>query len=53
MCEVIDSADEWACAYHEPLKTKKFNIGKKEEPREAIIRDYWSEKDVSKIIDLL
>ncbi|KAH9296447.1 hypothetical protein KI387_040035, partial [Taxus chinensis] len=51
--EVIDSVDEWARTYHEPLKTKKVNIGSEEEPKEAIIGDYWSEKEVSKIIDIL
>ncbi|KAH9320967.1 hypothetical protein KI387_015606, partial [Taxus chinensis] len=51
--KVLDSADEWVCTYHEPLKIKKVNIGSGEEPKEAIIRDYWSEKEVSKIIDIL
>ncbi|KAH9309855.1 hypothetical protein KI387_037766, partial [Taxus chinensis] len=45
--------DEKARAYHEPLNTKKVNIGSEEEPKEAIIGDYWSEKEFSKIIDLL
>lgn len=40
-------------AYHEPLKIKKVNISLGEEPKEAIIGDYWLEKEVSKIIDLL
>lgn len=40
-----------ACTYHEPLKTKKVSSG--EEPKEAIIGDYWLENEVSKIIDLL
>ncbi|KAH9292824.1 hypothetical protein KI387_041999, partial [Taxus chinensis] len=53
MHKVIDSADEKACAYHEPLKIKKVNIGSETEPKEATIGDYWSEKEVSKIIDLL
>ncbi|KAH9303063.1 hypothetical protein KI387_014646, partial [Taxus chinensis] len=52
-CEVVDSADAHTHAYHEPLKTKKVNIGSGEEPKEAIIGDYWMEKEVSKIIDLL
>ncbi|KAH9296044.1 hypothetical protein KI387_039632, partial [Taxus chinensis] len=51
--EVLDSFDEWARAYHEPLKKKKVNISSGEEPKEAIIGDYWLEKEVSKIIDLL
>ncbi|KAH9303351.1 hypothetical protein KI387_014934, partial [Taxus chinensis] len=53
MHEVINSADGWVHAYHEPLKTKKVNIDSKEEPKEAIIGGYWLEKEVSKIIDLL
>ncbi|KAH9323241.1 hypothetical protein KI387_017880, partial [Taxus chinensis] len=51
--DVIDSADERMRAYHEPLKMKKVNIGSEAEPKEAIIGDYWLEKEVSKIIDLL
>ncbi|KAH9322441.1 hypothetical protein KI387_017080, partial [Taxus chinensis] len=51
--EVIDSVDERTNTYHEPLKTKKVNIGLEAEPKEAIIGDYWSEKEVSKIIDIL
>ncbi|KAH9312231.1 hypothetical protein KI387_027266, partial [Taxus chinensis] len=38
--EVVGSADARARAYHEPLKTKKVNIGLGEEPKEAIIGDY-------------
>ncbi|KAH9319496.1 hypothetical protein KI387_021265, partial [Taxus chinensis] len=53
MHEVLDNADERAHTYHEPLKTNKVNIGSEEEPKEAIIEGYWSEKEVSKIIDLL
>lgn len=51
--EVIYSANEQACTNHELLKTLKFNISLETEPKEATIRDYWSEKKVSKIIDLL
>ncbi|KAH9307474.1 hypothetical protein KI387_035385, partial [Taxus chinensis] len=43
--EVIDSVDEQERAYHEPLKTKKVNIGSQMEPKEATIGDYWSEKE--------
>ncbi|KAH9323017.1 hypothetical protein KI387_017656, partial [Taxus chinensis] len=53
MCEVVHSVDACAHAYNEPLKTQKVNIGSGEEPKEAIIGDYWMEKEVSKIIDLL
>ncbi|KAH9319141.1 hypothetical protein KI387_020910, partial [Taxus chinensis] len=53
MHKVVDSADACTHAYHEPLKTKKVNIGSEKEPKEAIIGDYWSDKEVSKIIDLL
>ncbi|KAH9289154.1 hypothetical protein KI387_033271 [Taxus chinensis] len=38
--EVVDSADACARTYHEPLKTKKVNIGSEEEPKVAIIGDY-------------
>lgn len=51
--EVIDSVYEKACVYHEPLKRKKVNIGSKAKRKEATIGDYWSEKEVSKIIKLL
>ncbi|KAH9315426.1 hypothetical protein KI387_024053, partial [Taxus chinensis] len=51
--EVVDSVDACARVYHESLKTKKVNIGSKEEPKDVIIGDYWSDKEVSKIIDLL
>ncbi|KAH9313044.1 hypothetical protein KI387_028079, partial [Taxus chinensis] len=53
MREVLDSYDEWERAYHEPLKTNKVNIGSDKYPKEAIIGDYWPEKEVSKIIDIL
>lgn len=51
-CEVIDSTDEKSRKYHEPLKTKKVNIGLEMEHKEAIIGDYWLE-EVFKIINLL
>ncbi|KAH9313820.1 hypothetical protein KI387_022447, partial [Taxus chinensis] len=38
--EVVDSADACVRVYHEPLKTKKINIGSEKEPKEAIIGDY-------------
>ncbi|KAH9288922.1 hypothetical protein KI387_033039, partial [Taxus chinensis] len=53
MKKVIDSANEQAGAYHEPLKTNRVNIGIETKPKEAIIGDYWLEKEVSKVIDLL
>ncbi|KAH9323973.1 hypothetical protein KI387_043914 [Taxus chinensis] len=53
VCEVVDSVDAYARMYHEPLKTKKVNIGSEEDPKEAIVGDYWLEKEVSNIIDLL
>ncbi|KAH9299875.1 hypothetical protein KI387_044098, partial [Taxus chinensis] len=53
MHEVVDSVDACACVYHEPLKTRKANIGSEKEPKEAIIGDYWLDKEVSNIIDLL
>lgn len=51
--EVLDSGDEKVCACHEPMKTKKVNIGTDVEPKEAIIGDYWYESEVAKIIKLL
>lgn len=38
--KVVDNVDTHACAYHEPLKTNKVNIGLGEETKEAIIGDY-------------
>ncbi|KAH9298190.1 hypothetical protein KI387_029872 [Taxus chinensis] len=53
MREVVDNADTHVHTYHEPLKTNKVNIGLGEEPKEAIIRDYWLDKEFSKIIEIL
>ncbi|KAH9313568.1 hypothetical protein KI387_022195, partial [Taxus chinensis] len=53
MHEVMDTTDKKACVYHDPVKTKKVNIGTDVEPKEAIIGDYWSEKEVANIIELL
>ena len=39
--------------FFEPLKTIKVNIGTEETPKFSSIGDYWDEKTVSKIIDLL
>ncbi|KAH9298131.1 hypothetical protein KI387_029813, partial [Taxus chinensis] len=39
-CEVMDNANEKVSAYHEPMKTKKVNIGSKVEPKDAAIGDY-------------
>ena len=39
--------------YSKPLKTAKVNIGTKENPKLAIIGDYWEEEIVSKILDLI
>ncbi|KAH9306759.1 hypothetical protein KI387_011163, partial [Taxus chinensis] len=52
-CEVLDGVDEKGHAYHEPMKTKKVNIGMTVEPKEAIIGDYCSDSKVAKIIKLL
>ncbi|KAH9318875.1 hypothetical protein KI387_020644 [Taxus chinensis] len=51
--EVLDSADKNVCTYHETMKTNKVNIGMEVEPKEAIIRDYWFDSKVAKIIELL
>lgn len=37
----------------EKFKTKKINIGTKEDPKLASIRDYWDDETVGHIIDLL
>ncbi|KAH9324218.1 hypothetical protein KI387_004396, partial [Taxus chinensis] len=52
-CEVLESVDKTTHAYHEPMKTKKVNIGSDAEPKEAIFGDYWSDSEVAKIIELL
>ena len=36
-----------------PLKIRKVNIGSKENPNFANIRDYWDEETMAKITDLL
>ncbi|KAH9331823.1 hypothetical protein KI387_003931, partial [Taxus chinensis] len=38
--EVLDSVDKDMGAYHEPMNTKKVNIGVEAEPKEAIIGNY-------------
>ncbi|KAH9305661.1 hypothetical protein KI387_010065, partial [Taxus chinensis] len=43
MHEVLDNMDEKARTYHEPMNTKKVNIGMDDEPKESIIGDYWSD----------
>ncbi|KAH9290887.1 hypothetical protein KI387_035004, partial [Taxus chinensis] len=53
MREVLDGVDKNARAYHEPMKTKKVNIGMDVEPKEVIIGDYWTDSEVEKIIELL
>ncbi|KAH9309172.1 hypothetical protein KI387_037083, partial [Taxus chinensis] len=35
--ELMDTAYEKACVYHEPIKIKKVNTGIDTEPKEAII----------------
>lgn len=37
MCGVLDNVDKDTRAYHEPIKTKKVNIGSENDPMEAII----------------
>ncbi|KAH9293891.1 hypothetical protein KI387_040905, partial [Taxus chinensis] len=44
--EVLDRVDKKMHAYHEPMKTKKVNIGLDVEPKEAINGDYWSDSEV-------
>ena len=36
-----------------PIKVKKFNIGTTENPKMAIIGDYWDEQTVESITELL
>lgn len=52
-CEVLYSVDKKAHVYNEPMKTKKVNIGTGAKPKDAIIRDYWSNSEVEKVIELL
>jgi len=37
----------------QPLKIKKVNIGSKEQPKFANVRDYWDDETISKITELL
>ena len=39
--------------YARPLRTHTVNIGKKENMKFANIRDYWNDKTMEKIVDLL
>ena len=39
--------------YSKTMKTRRVNIGIEENPKLAIIGDYWDEEIVSQIIDLL
>ncbi|KAH9297982.1 hypothetical protein KI387_029664, partial [Taxus chinensis] len=43
--EVLESVDKDTRAYHEPMKTKKVNIGSEAKPKEAIIGYYWSDSE--------
>jgi hypothetical protein len=36
-----------------PIKVNKFNIGMKDNPKMESIRDYWDEKTIERIIELL
>ena len=36
-----------------PLKTKKVNIGSRENPKLSNIRDYWDDQTFGRIIDLM
>jgi hypothetical protein len=40
-------------AFSAPIQVKKFNIGTKENPRMAIIGDYWDEQTLERITKLL
>jgi hypothetical protein len=39
--------------YTRPPKTKKDNIGTKESYKMAIISDYWDQKTMTQVVDLL
>ena len=39
--------------YAQPLRTRKVNIGTKENPKFVQIGDYWNDETMEKIVDLL
>ncbi|KAH9311775.1 hypothetical protein KI387_026810 [Taxus chinensis] len=38
--EILENSEKDTRGYHEPMKTKKVNIGLEAKPKEAIIGDY-------------
>jgi len=40
-------------AFSAPIKVNKFNIGMKKNPKMESIRDYWDEKTLERITELL
>ena len=49
----VEGSDISSEQFIKPLKIKKVNIGSEDNPKFANIGDYWDEKIVAKIIDLL
>lgn len=39
--------------YKQPLKTTKYNIGIKEDPKMDIVGDYWDQEMVPQVVELL
>ncbi|KAH9313279.1 hypothetical protein KI387_028314, partial [Taxus chinensis] len=51
--EVLNSANENARVYHDPMNTKNVNIRTDTKPKKVIIGDYWFDSEVVNIIELL
>ena len=49
----VEGSDISSEQFIKPLKIKKVNIGSEDNPKFANIGDYWDEKTVAKITDLL
>jgi hypothetical protein len=50
---VVEGPELEFVMYENPLKTRKVNIGMKDNPKFTNIGDYWNEEIVEKIVDLL
>jgi hypothetical protein len=49
----VEGPELESVAYAQPLRTRKVNIGTKENPKFVQIGDYWNDETVEKIADLL
>ena len=49
----VSSPDVSMDSMSQPLKIQKVNIGSKENPKFANVRDYWDEETMARITDLL